>query len=477
MKKIQTIKNRICWLVFVLFIALSFSCKKLIQIPVHPPGEIPTAQVFADSAGILSAVKGIYSNFNETNFSPSFVNGNIDQYTGRSSDELIVTSPAGLDADKVLPTDLPMESLWSSAYSNIYQMNSCLENIPSSTAISQALKNQLLGEIKVVRAFYYFNLVNLFGGVPLVTTTDYHVTETLPRASVDSVYSLIISDLTSAQKLLTAAYPAAPATGGVPKARPNLYVADALLAKVYLYRQQWSNAAGTASLVINSGAYSMEPNLNNIFLDGSKEAIWQLPATGLYYQTMDAYNFVPNPPNAFIPTYQVGSYLYAAFEAGDLRKTDWTGSNSVATGGTVMVYYYPNKYKNIVASATPAEDFMFLRLGEQYLIRAEAYAQLNNAAGAVADINQIRNPARVGLPNYGGPTDQSSLLKEIYHERQVELCFEWGNRWYDLKRTGTINAILGAEKPTWQPYAALYPVPQTDMQSNPFLVQNPGYSR
>jgi hypothetical protein len=116
---------------------------------------------------------------------------------------------------------------------------------------------------------------------------------------------------------------------------------------------------------------------------------------------------------------------------------------------------------------------MFLRLGEQYLIRAEAEAHLNDNTNAIKDLNIIRN--RAGLANYAGATDQTSVLTAIMHERQVELFCEWGNRWFDLKRTGTIDAVLGAEKPGWQPYIALYPVPLTEIQSNPFLIQNPGY--
>ncbi|MDB5158830.1 MAG: hypothetical protein JWR50_3537 [Mucilaginibacter sp.] len=472
MKKIQLIKNRISWLILVLFIALNFSCKKLIQIPVHNAAEISTEQVFADSASTISAVKGIYNNFQETSSGHvNLMNGLLGNVAGRSADELIYIGAGDEDRNAILVTNGDMETFWKNAYTNIYQMNSCLANIPSSKVISQPLKNQLLGEIKVVRAFYYFNLVNLFGGVPVVTTTDYHVTESLPRASVDSVYSLIISDLTGAQKMLTAAYPS---PGAVPKARPNLYVADALLAKVYLYRQQWANAVTTAGLVINSGVYSMVNDLNGVFLDGSQEAIWQLPTTGSYVQTADAITYTPYA-STIIPAYQIAPALNSAFETGDLRKTDWTGANTVTTAGSTMVYYYPHKYKNTSLAATPVEDFMFLRLAEQYLIRAEAEAHLNDMTDAIADLNVIRNPARVGLPTYTGPADQTSVLNAVMHERQVELFCEWGNRWYDLKRTGAIDAVLGAEKPGWQPYAAFFPIPQTEIQTNPFLKQNPGY--
>jgi hypothetical protein len=246
-----------------------------------------------------------------------------------------------------------------------------------------------------------------------------------------------------------------------------LYTAQALLAKVYLYRQQWANAASTAALVINSGVYNLEPVLNNVFLHGSKEAIWQLPSVGPYVQTGDALTFVPYSP-AIIPGIQISGYLSNAFEPGDQRKTNWTNAN-VVNGVT---YLYPFKYKNTSATAATIEDFMFFRLGELYLIRAEALAQNNDLNGALDDLNTVRS--RAGLGN-STAVSQTDILNAIMHERQVELFCEWGNRWYDLKRTGTIDAVLGAEKTGWLPYAALYPVPLTEIQNNPFLLQNTGY--
>jgi hypothetical protein len=148
--------------------------------------------------------------------------------------------------DDIIANNGTVSTLWTEAYHDLYQINDCVAGISTTSAISTSTKNQLLGEIKVVRALYYFNLVNLYNGVPLVLSTDYNITQKLPRASVDSVYSQIIADLTDATHKLTASYP----SDG--RARPNVYTAQALLAKVYLYRGQWANAASMASAVINS---------------------------------------------------------------------------------------------------------------------------------------------------------------------------------------------------------------------------------
>jgi hypothetical protein len=329
------------------------------------------------------------------------------------------------------------------------------------------LKQQLIGEIKVVRAFYYFNLVNLFGRVPLVLSTDYAATAKLPGASADNVYAQIIADLTDAQKRLTSNYPSAG------RARPNLNTAKALLSKVYLYKGDWQNAEDLATAVISSGSFTLETDLNKVFLDGSNEAIWQLPANGQNSQTQDARNFVP-PADGASPGYTVSGSLRNAFEAGDQRAQKWIGVTMVDQNGdgNLIAYYYPAKYKNIDPAITPIEGYMLLRIADLYLIRAEARARLNKLPEAVADINLVRQ--RAGLAG-STATSQAQVLAAVMHERQTELFSEWGNRWFDLRRSGTADAVLGAEKQNWRSTDALFPIPADQIRLNPFLLQNPGY--
>ncbi len=449
-------------------LALSISsCKKLIEIPSNPPNQIPTSAVFADSTDIMAAVSGVYASFKVAGGGVGLYSGLLTQNAGISSDELaynLASDAVGLQFynNGLLATNTTIESIWSSTYSLLYAVNSCLENIPGAQNASDALKNQVLGEMKVVRALHYFVMVNLYGGLPLVTTTDYHVNAVLPRASVDSVYSLIISDLNSARTLLTAAYPSSG------KARINLYTADAILAKVYLYRKQWEQAADLATEVISSGKYTLVANPANVFYDGSTEAIWQLPANGTAYETAEGYNILPNPYLSTVPNYTLTTTLLNAFEAGDTRKTSWTSSKVVGAA----TYYYAYKYKNRSANVTPLEDYMMMRLGEVYLIRAEALANENKTDSAIADINMIR--ARAGL-GASTATAQADVLAAVAKERQIELMFEQGNRWFDLKRTGTIDAVLSADKTSWVSTAALWPIPSQEILYNSSLTQNPGY--
>ena len=450
-------------------LVLATGCKKLIEIPSNPPDEIPESQVFNDSADIISAIVGIYSNFKTTNYTATFGSGAITVYGGLTGDELHSTSASDnlsreMAVNAISIDNSNIASLWQGGYTNIYQINVCLKGLGATTAISDSLRRQLVAEVKVVRAFYYFNMVNLFGRLPIITGTDYKENAVISRSSVDSVYRLIQSDLADARAVLQPAYPSA---GHM---RPNLYTAEALSAKVFLYRQQWDSAASMAADVISKGGYTLETDLNSVFLDGSVEAIWQLPANGSYSLTSEATSFVSSYGGK--PGYSLTDLQLNAFETGDQRKDHWVSSVNVA--GTD--YFYPFKYKaRTIYDGLPTEAYMIFRLGEQYLILAEAQAHQGQLSDARDNIDVIRG--RAGLS--GSTVDVSSqtdVLAAIQHERQTELFCEWGNRWFDLKRTGTIDAVLGVEKPNiWQPYAALYPIPKVEIQNNYRLTQNDGY--
>jgi hypothetical protein len=315
----------------------------------------------------------------------------------------------------------------------------------------------------MVRAFLYFNLVNLYGDVPLVTTTDYHKNEVLSRSSSEKVYASIISDLTEAQSLLRPGYPSDN------HMRPNLFTASSLLAKVFLFQGKWDLAEKWASEVINSGLYSLEPDLNEVFLNTSKEAIWKLSPVISGFETWEGFYFVP-VSSSVMPRYALTNNLLSAFETTDNRKINWLNSNTVNS----IQYFYPYKYKlGYDGLSEPQENFVVFRLAELYLIRAEARAKQNNIAGALDDLNKIRS--RAGLNDFT-PIDQTALLTAIVHERQVELFCEWGNRWLDLKRLGLAGPVLSIVKgPIWQNTDALYPIPQTEISKNQSLIQNPGY--
>ena len=191
-----------------------------------------------------------------------------------------------------------------------------------------------------------------------------------------------------------------------------------------------------------------------------------------YEQTAEAQNFIPS--DGTTPRYLVTPFLLNKFEAGDQRRQRWVGT-TVVNGNPLS---YPFKYRNRQATDLPLEGYMILRLAEVLLIRAEAAARLNNLAGALSDIDIIRE--RAGLEgSTADVTSQEAVLNAVMHERQVELCFEWGNRWFDLKRNVTPSTsaatVLNAEKAGYTPQAALYPIPQDQRDLNTALNQNEGY--
>ncbi|GAC1597802.1 MAG: hypothetical protein NVS3B19_20030 [Ginsengibacter sp.] len=309
--------------------------------------------------------------------------------------------------------------------------------------------------------------------MPLVTTTDYAINTVAPASSRTKVYSQVIADLTDADSLLNGNYVAAGIlTSSIERIRPNKSAAKALLARVYLYNGNWPEAERESTAVINNtNFYSLVPDLNNVFLKNSTEAIWQLQPQINGYNTFDGFYFVIliNAIGSIYPV-AISDTLYQSFENGDKRFSRWIGSYRAGA----QTYYYPFKYKKSpFGDQTMTEYLMVLRLAEQYLIRAEARIQQNNINGSRGDLNIIRN--RAGLANTTA-SDKPSLLASIWHEKQVELFTEWGHRWFDLKRTSQVNTIMGNLKPaTWHAYDTLYPIPQSQILSDPNISQNPGY--
>jgi hypothetical protein len=287
----------------------------------------------------------------------------------------------------------------------------------------------------------------------------------------------MIGDLNAAQNILTDKYVTTPEYPAA-RIRVNRLAAKALLARVYLYHEQWANAAAEATAIIESGVYQMETDLAQTFRYNSKEAIFQfLPITDAY-NTAEGSFFVPVTPNGR-PALILSDTLLKKIEAGDARRL-WI--RTVINNG--KQYNSPYKYK--LNTSTPREEYnMVLRLAEQYCIRAEARAMLDQVPDAVSDLNKIRK--RAGLPDLTTITTQSQALAAIEHERRVEFFAEWGHRWFDLKRLPAHTATHPGEKrieevmpicrpATWKPTAALWPIPKDELTRNPVLIQNEGYN-
>lgn len=465
----------------LLFTLVTSGCKKLIDIPA-PADQIVDNNVYTNDATAISVLTGLYT----TMSSDAYFTGlqSISLLAGLSADELSlhnsVTSISHLSyyANALSMNTVTGSELWSPLYNYIYKCNAAIEGLMTTDALTPAVKKQLLGEIKFMRAFYYFYIVSLFGDAPLAVTTDYKVNTLLSRAPKIQVYQQIIEDLKEAQSLLSTEYldgNLQPYTDMKERLRPTQWAATALLSRVYLHTGDYTNAEVQANSVINNSSLYNLTALSDAFTMNSPEAIWQLQPVIIGRNTEDGWVFIipPTGPNDQNPVF-ISPQLLNKFEAGDLRKTEWIRSVEV-TGST---YHYPFKYKSATLDEPLSEYLMVLRLGEQFLIRAEARAQQNNIAEAQSDLNVIRK--RANLTNTTA-ADKASLLAAIQNERQVELFTEWGHRWLDLKRANNIDAVMSIITPqksngaAWQSYQQLYPLPSSDIESAPNLTQNAGY--
>jgi hypothetical protein len=442
-------------------VLLSGSCKKIIDVGPSKT-ELLTTTVFRDSATVQSALAGLYESFAPQT---GAYRNSISTLLAVSADELQYNGNdfAAFENNAVLSTDGTAAAVWEDSYKAIYVANAILEGVSGSEGISQRFKNQASAEAKFIRAFCYFYLVNVYGDVPLVLRTDVAQNTNMGRTATADVYSQILEDLKFAQLNLPSDY----SNSNGSRTRANKWIATAMLARVYLYNRNWAEAEAEAgSIISNSSQFALSPNLNTVFSPTSSEAIWQLYNDNSGY-TWYASEVLPNPVTQ-IPTYFFTSSLLSAFEAGDKRKAAWTAT----TDYSGSAYTYPYKYQSLNSGAN-TEYYTILRLPEQFLIRAEARAQQNNIQGAREDILFIRN--RAGL-QHTMAADKDAMLLAIEQERRIELNTEWGHRWLDLKRTGRINTVLGAAKPTWKPSAALFPVPNAQRTLNRNLTQNPGYN-
>lgn len=438
-----------------------------------PPTQVVSTNVYSTDASATAGILGIYVSLTAagTETPGIFNDAALSTLLGLEADELMYPSPL-YDAyrlNQVNPVGTGPSSLWNQAYASIYQCNAAVAGLTASTGLTPSLKTQLLGEAKFLRAFHYFYLASIFGDVPLLLTPDYAVNSTAARTARADVYAAVVTDLLDAQKLLSASYPVAG-----DRTRANQAAATALLARAYLYQQNWAGAETQASAVIAQSAVYTLPALKQVFLLSSPEAIWQLRRAGtVSSNTYEGSKFIPAdtsqaPQNTFLLSNALDSSLGA-----DPRRAAWTDTFAVA--GTT--YRYPYKYQQRVSTAgggAATEASVALRLAEQYLIRAEARIRQGKVATGLADLNVVR--ARAQAVPLSTALSQANALLAVEQERRVELFAEYGHRWFDLIRTGRASAVLGPYKGTaWDPNHSVWPLPVSQLLANPKLVQNPGY--
>jgi len=477
-------ENILKTLIVLFSLLVHVGCKKFLDIP-PPKNQLVTESVFDQNETAVSALTNIYSNMFGSIPSPY----RLALATGLAGDELENFSPVTdivqIYQNAVLPNAQgTVEGIWKSAYNYIYRANAVYEGCENSKKLDSDIRKQLMGEALFIRAYWYFYLVNLFGDVPLITTTDYEVNATQPRASVGKVYEQIIHDLEMSKNNLSEGYiHENAALQGNERNRPNRFAASGLLARVYLYLNKYTDAEMESSDVINQkDLYKVVP-LDEVFLKNNNEALFQLSGTTpnlSNINTTEGFNFILIAAPQIGGKVAISEDLMDSFEDNDKRKVDWVRGFVDSNISPAKIYYYPYKYK-----IRTGDDFIeystVLRLAEQYLIRAEARAQLGKLASSVDDLDVVR--VRAGLPAMkisNTTIDKQRLIDAIYHERRIEFFAEQGHRWFDLKRSGMISNVMGEislkKGSTWTAPMQWWPIPQVEILNNPNLKQNVGYN-
>jgi hypothetical protein len=436
-----------------LLVAISLgasSCKKYLD--EKPNNLLPTEDAITDAGTARAAIIGAYDrvqNYYSSNYPTLGVMPADNVIFNGTLNEYLQLDQNAVPVDNVITV---------AAYQNIYKAinsaNSVIAAVPAvnDPSLTSDEKNKILGEAYFIRALANFDLGRGWGGVQLqlTPTTDLSALKGIKRSTLDQTYDQVLADLTKAETLL----PEDAST----RNRAQKSVARALRARLHLYRQQWSDAENYATQVIGNTKYALVKPYNTFFTAPflSTESVFELS-----FSTNDKNSYW----NLWYPSSAGGQYTLKPSDAlvAKLNNPNIGGTRKTLIAGT-GTGVYGVLYNTTSSSIDPS---YVIRIAELYLIRAEARAQQNNLSGAIADLNIIR--ARAGVPATT-VTTQADILQAIEDENSVEFPFE-AHRWFDLVRTGRAGAVLGlTNKNYW-----LFPIPYSDILSDPDVTQNPGY--
>lgn len=440
-----------------------------------------------------------------------------------ASDDAIATSNFGTDGHQLAnyTLDATLWSLndnWSNAYLTIFRANIVIDRVPP-IVMPEADKARVLGEARFLRALMYFNLVRMFGGVPLILHELRSVEEAqTPRATEAEVYAQIIEDLEAAREGLPEAYSSSANLG-----RATSGAAQALLAKVHLTRGDYALAAAEAGEIITSGRYALNEdfqanfriaqeivNPESIFeinygspdqaagVVGSVHTLFTLPAG---FPGGDAYGLIEVSPKLLelyapgdergngatfmqqtLHARPSGPILAYVTERGDT--VQW----GVPDGAAFAKWLDESNTQNMNARSWQSQpnNWIVLRYADVLLMYAEAVARGAPATAGSAEsrLNQVRD--RAEIPTVTG-LSSAALVDSIMVERRREFAFE-GQRWYDLSRWGLISETFLAKTTFLQTYrpgetdvhgspggSDIFPIPETQINTNRQLTQNPGW--
>lgn len=474
---------------FALSLTLCASCEE--DLIVEPNDSINEIDFLNNPNNAITLVNGVYNKqLDFEMYSFSWIG--MTSITSDDADKGSSLSDSGADKNKLDnldfdASDISFREVWQGRYDGIGKANNALFYL-EQLQIQEALKMRLIGEIKFLRALYYFDLVRCFGGVPIVTSKiDINDSELIKqvvftRKTKQETYSQIEADLLDAiEKLPLKGQYAANDLG-----RASKGAAEALLAKVYLYQNKWQEAFDSAGMVIGSGQYGLLPNYADVWREVGEnkvESIYEIQASP--GNAMRAYSYVQGPrgtPDLGWGFNTPSVSLENAYETNDLRKaatilysdTDLWDGFPASAGWTNPRYNYKSYHSSIAESSNgdrelTGKNLRILKYSDILLIRAEAALNLGNSTEALDKVNMLR--VRAGLEER-----TSITMDQLLHERRVEMAMEH-DRWFDLVRTGKALSAMAANGKTYIPGKhEVFPIPQNEIiLSGGILLQNPGY--
>ena len=471
---------------YLLFFALiTFaSCQGILD--KDPLGTLDAGSFFQTSSDAVQAINAAYEPllFNNENSNFYWAFGEV------TSDEAIAGgdgSRAGiveLDFLTHTPRTSEFNDFWKLQYNGINQCNTVIEKVPG-IEMDEVLQNRILGEAYFLRAYYYFLLTQVYGDVPMLLRITPPDELKIPKTPKSEIYQQIVADCEKAAAWLPTQ------TTGSNIGRATKGAAYALAAKTMVYNKNWNGALEYVAKVKGLGVYELMPNYLDNFTketQNNSESVWEIQHANLELG-------VGNSLNQWWRSKKVEGYGFAevtqeffdAFDVDDPRRGFTVAKNNDNYFGFIYKPSYSSTHygvkKFLQDSSTVSQpsdgdiNYTAIRYDEVLLWEAEALAELGRVSEAQAPLEEVRARARAQAidPSTALPmittTDKTEMINAIRHERQVELGFEM-HRFFDLVRWG-----IAAEKlPDFQVGKhEVFPIPQTEIDLNPQLVQNAGY--
>jgi starch-binding outer membrane protein, SusD/RagB family len=487
MKYLSSIK----WaFIIALIIIMPIGCSK--SFLDEPPRGVTINDLLNSADGSQRIVGAVYNKLYDWE-NHSFPWIGVSSITSDDAEKGSSTGDGGgdkveLDGWAISSTNISFNEVWEGNFKGIGRACYAIQFLKD---INVPEKERYIGEAKFLRAYFYWNLIRVFGGVPKidkVLSSQAEIELASVRASADDIYAFMELDLRDAIATLPTAITSNE------RGRVSKFAAQALLAKVLLYQKKWVPSKTLCDEIINSNQFSLLSNYANIWREQgefSAESIWEINA------------IADNPPKGIQQYTEVqgmrgsgdGDFgwgfntpspdLVNAYEPGDLRKAATIlVSGSTLWDGFVTSNALPNPYYNYKAYVSRTAESYFdrgqsnknlrvFRYGEVLLMKAEVENELNDTTASKIALNQIRQ--RAGLASINA-ISKTIMRNSVYKERRVEMAFEH-DRMFDLRRTGRAAAVLQAlGKPYISPKHDFFPIPQKqiDLSGNK-IVQNFGY--